>query len=57
MNGLFIDAGSCFDRILFYGNEVTLVMFDLLAFSLVSVYCHDYLVAALVTFLIAKVTQ
>lgn len=50
------DGTTSFDRVLFYGNEVTLVIFDVLLFSLTSIYCEDYLAAALTTLLIAKVT-
>ena len=49
------DGSTCFDRVLFYGNEATLTIFDVLLFSLTSTYCQDYLAAALTTFLIAKV--
>merc|ERR1712071_131248 len=51
------DGNTCFDRVLFYGNELTLVIFDILLFSLTSIYCKDYLVAALITYLIAKIIQ
>ncbi|XP_046440894.1 meckelin-like [Daphnia pulex] len=51
------DGRNCFDSVLFYGNEVTLVSFEMLLFSLVDVYCHSYLTAALTVFIVFKALQ
>lgn len=51
------DGKNCFDSVLFYGNETTLVVFELLLFSLVDIYCHNYLTAGLTVFIIFKVRE
>ncbi len=53
---LVTDGRNCFDSVLFYGNETTLVTFELLLFCLVDIYCHNYLTAGLTVFIIFKVT-
>lgn len=50
-----IDGRNCFDSVLFYGNEAKLVLFDVLLFSLVDAYVHNYLTASLITYIFCKV--
>jgi len=50
-----LDGIYAFDEVLFYGNEMTLASFDVLLFSLVDIYCQDYVMAGVATFLIYKV--
>ncbi|KAK6624732.1 hypothetical protein RUM44_011592 [Polyplax serrata] len=45
----YSDNGHSFDNVLFYGNEFTLLTFDILLFSFVIVQVEDYLVAGMVT--------
>ncbi|KAJ1524437.1 hypothetical protein ONE63_010934 [Megalurothrips usitatus] len=52
---LYVDNGHSFDSVLFYGNEWTLLTFDLMLFSFVDLLCSDYLLAAIVTGLVAQV--
>lgn len=50
-----LDGRNCFDSVLFYGNEAKLVLFDVLLFSLVDAYVHNYLTASLITYIFCKV--
>jgi Meckelin (Transmembrane protein 67) len=52
---LYADDGSSFDRVLFYGMEFTLFSFDLALFCCTEMLFGDYLLAAVVTALVAKV--
>ena len=52
---MFSDGSLAFDSVLFYGNETTLITFDVLLFTLVDIYCQSYLAAGITTFLIYKV--
>ncbi|RZF41616.1 hypothetical protein LSTR_LSTR000330 [Laodelphax striatellus] len=45
----YCDNGNSFDNVLFYGNEATLVSFDLITFCFVEVLSQNYLLAAIVT--------
>jgi len=52
---LYADDGSSFDRVLFHGMEFTLFSFDLALFCCTEMLFGDYLLAAIVTALVAKV--
>lgn len=45
----FTDNGHSFDNVLFYGNEFTLMTFDIMLFCFVEALSQDYLVAGIVT--------
>lgn len=51
----YIDNGHSFDNVLFYGNELTLFSMDLMVFCFFQVVTGDFLLAAIITALIAKV--
>ncbi|KAG8288714.1 Meckelin [Homalodisca vitripennis] len=50
----YIDNGHSFDKVLFYGNEFTLFSMDLMVFCFFQVITGNFLLAAIVTALIAK---
>lgn len=50
-----LDNGHSFDAILFYGNEPTLLVFDILLFCIVDLIAMDYILAAIITFLFDEV--
>ncbi|XP_067004734.2 meckelin [Anabrus simplex] len=50
----YTDSGQSFDKVLFYGNEFTLASFDIMLFSFMEVIFQDYLIAIIVTALVAK---
>ena len=53
---LFVSDGrNCFDSVLFYGNEATLVSLELLLFCLIDLYCLSYITGGLTVFIIFKV--
>ncbi|KAJ9575177.1 hypothetical protein L9F63_025870, partial [Diploptera punctata] len=52
---LYSDSGHSFDNVLFYGNEFTLVTFDIILFSFVEILFHDFLLAAVVTAFCAQI--
>ncbi|XP_064640211.1 meckelin-like isoform X2 [Lineus longissimus] len=49
------DNGHSFDAILFYGNEPTLLVFDILLFCIVDLIAMDYILAAIITFLFDEI--
>jgi len=49
------DGGSSFASVLFYGHELTLLIFEILIFGLVDIASHSYVLAAAVTFFIMEV--
>jgi len=49
------DDGHSFDRVLFYGNEMTLIIFDMLAFCVSDLIFQNYVVAGIITYLLAEV--
>lgn len=52
----YIDNGHSFDNVLFYGNELTLFSMDLTVFCFFQVLTGDFLLSAIVTALVAKVS-
>jgi hypothetical protein len=51
------DDGQSVDAILFYGNEPTLLVFDILLFCIVDLIAMDYILAAIITFLFDEVSS
>uniref|UniRef100_A0A2K5QQ76 Transmembrane protein 67 n=1 Tax=Cebus imitator TaxID=2715852 RepID=A0A2K5QQ76_CEBIM len=50
--GSFIDhEGYSFSSVLYYGNEATLLIFDLLFFCVVDLACQNFILAAFLTYL------
>lgn len=52
----YVDNGHSFDNVLFYGNELTLFSMDLMVFCFFQVVTSDFLLSAIITALIAKVS-
>ena len=48
------DDGRSFNSILFYGNEWTLMLFDLLMFAFVDSLAQDFVLAGVITYLVTK---
>lgn len=51
------DDGHSFDAVIYYGHELTLVLFDLLLFCVIDLVACDFVVAAVLTFAIDKVLE
>jgi hypothetical protein len=47
----FVDEGHSFSSVLYYGNEATLLIFDLLFFCVVDLACQDFVLASFLTYL------
>ena len=56
-NMQFADTGHSFDALLLYGHEFSLTIFDVLVFSFVDLLVQDYLIAAIITFFVGKVSR
>jgi len=54
-NNYFIDDGHSFDQVIFYGNECTLVIFDLMMLSFFYVLTENILLAGIITGFLIKV--
>jgi len=50
------DGGWSFAAVLFYGHELTLLIFEVLLFGLVDLASHNYFLAAAVTFFVMEVS-
>ncbi|XP_037597776.1 meckelin [Cebus imitator] len=50
-NTFLIDEGYSFSSVLYYGNEATLLIFDLLFFCVVDLACQNFILAAFLTYL------
>nr|XP_032649662.1 meckelin-like isoform X2 [Chelonoidis abingdonii] len=55
MSILYKDASALFSRTLFYNNELALLVFNTLLFSVVDLGTQDFLLAAIITFVVQKV--
>ena len=53
LNCLFflIDEGYSFSSVLYYGNEATLLIYDLMFFCVVDLACQNFILAAFLTYL------
>lgn len=47
----FLDEGHSFTDVLYYGNETTLLIFDILFFSVVDLASQSFVLAAILTYL------
>nr|XP_053641598.1 meckelin-like [Cherax quadricarinatus] len=47
----FRDNNHAFDRVLFYGHEISFILFEMLLFTFVDVVAYDFVLAALVTYI------
>ena len=54
---LITDDGHSFDQVLFYGNELTLLLFDVLTFCISDYIFTNYIVAGVITYLISEVSE
>lgn len=54
---VFLDGGHSFENILLYGLELTLATFELLTFLMIDLMWRNYLLAAMGTFAISKVSS
>ena len=50
------DNGHSFDQVLFYGNEMSLIIFDTLLFCIVDLIWKNYLLDGIIVFLIISVS-
>ena len=48
------DDGRSFNSVLFYGNEWTLMLFDLLVFAVMDLASKDFVFAGIFTYLVTK---
>ena len=48
------DGGMSFAAVLFYGHELTLLIFEVLIFGLVDLASHNYFLAAAVVFFVME---
>lgn len=48
---LSVDEGHSFSDVLYYGNETTLLIFDILFFSVVDLASQSFVLAAILTYL------
>lgn len=48
------DNGRSFNSILLYGNEWTLMLFDLLVFAFVDSFAQDFVLAGIITYIVTK---
>ncbi|ESO89760.1 hypothetical protein LOTGIDRAFT_192673 [Lottia gigantea] len=51
---LYNDNGHSFDQVLFYGNELTLILFDILMFCMVDYAAQDFVLAGVLTYLVSE---
>ncbi|XP_059083812.1 meckelin-like [Tigriopus californicus] len=50
----YADSGHSFDAVLFYGNEFSLLTFDMMVFIFVDLFAEDFVLAGVVTFFAAE---
>ena len=50
----YTDNGHSFDSVLLYGNEFSLTIFEVLVFAFTDLFASDFLISALVTYLVSK---
>ena len=48
---LSTDNGHSFDKVLFFGNERTLLLFDILLFCILDLIVHNFVLAGILTYL------
>ena len=50
----YTDNGHSFDSVLLYGHEFSLTIFEVLVFTFTDLFMSDFLISALVTYLVTK---
>ena len=50
----YIDNGHSFDSVLLYGHEFSLTIFEVLVFCFTDLFTSDFLISALITYVITK---
>ena len=50
----YSDNGHSFDSVLLYGHELSLSIFEVLVFSFTDLFTSDFLISALITYLVTK---
>ena len=50
----YTDNGHSFDSVLLYGHEFSLTIFEVLVFNFTDLFMSDFLISALVTYLVTK---
>ncbi len=55
-NLFHLDNGHSFESVLLYGIELTLATFELLTFIMVDLIYRNYILSAVITFFISKVS-
>ncbi|XP_042225116.1 meckelin-like [Homarus americanus] len=53
----FRNNNHAFDRVLFYGHEITFVLFEMLLFTFVDLTSYDFVLAAIVTFIFSYLVK
>ncbi|XP_069494812.1 meckelin-like isoform X2 [Ambystoma mexicanum] len=51
---LYNDDRGLFSKVLFYGNELVLLLFDILLFSVVDLGAQNFVLAAIITYIVQK---
>ena len=51
------DNGHSFDQVLFFGQESTLMTFDLLLFVVVDMAANNFILAAVITYFVDEVSR
>ncbi|XP_014675060.1 PREDICTED: meckelin-like [Priapulus caudatus] len=50
----FTDSGHSFDKVLLYGNELKLLVFDVMLFTIVDLAAHDFLLAGIICYFVTQ---
>lgn len=50
----YSDTGHSFDSVMLYGHEFSLTIFEVLVFSFTDLFTGDFLISALVTYIVTK---
>ncbi|KAK3890444.1 hypothetical protein Pcinc_005601 [Petrolisthes cinctipes] len=53
----FRDNNHSFDRVLFYGHEVTFILFEMLLFTFIDIMWNNFVLAAVVTFVLVWIMK
>ncbi|XP_045605694.1 meckelin [Procambarus clarkii] len=53
----FRDNNHAFDRVLFYGHEISFILFEMLLFTFVDLVAYDFVLAAVVTFIFSYIVK
>ena len=50
----YADTGHSFDRLLLYGHEFSLTVFEVLVMSFIDLFVQDFLAAGIITYFVSK---